>query len=145
MPLIQAVLKLARNPGYPDGDPDQGYVITAPLDANGNLDADEWTKVRSRCRVVRLRPNEERHADGFLTHRGAKWFIHYDEEGEGEDEPVYRLGDHKLAVGEYVTIQEDEGPSAHLSRRTACAGARRRRFQPHEQAWCDIAPDAFGE
>ncbi|MBI1362272.1 MAG: hypothetical protein GC155_18510 [Alphaproteobacteria bacterium] len=111
MALKQVVLRLARNPDYPEGDPTQGYVITAPLTDDGRLDAEEWTNVRTKCRVVRFRANEERHADGFLTHRGARWFIHYDEEGEGDDEPVYRLGDHRLAVGEYVTIEENDGPS----------------------------------
>jgi hypothetical protein len=111
MALTQVVLTLARNPGFPDGDPGQGYIITAPLDADGRLDPEEWREKRKACTVVRFRPDEERHADGFLTHRGAGWFVHYDEEGEGEDEPLYRLGDHKLAVGEYVTVHEDGGRS----------------------------------
>ena len=109
MALTQVVLRLARNPGFPEGDPGQGYIITAPLDAAGQLDADAWRRERKACTVVRFKPGEERHADGFLTHRGANWYVHYDEVGEGDDEPLYRLGDHKLAVGEYVTVHEDDG------------------------------------
>lgn len=32
-----------------------------------------------------------------------------DEKGEGDDEPVYRLGDHVLALGSYITIHESDG------------------------------------
>ena len=41
MPLRRIVLRLARNPGYPDGDDQQGYVLVAPLDAGGKIDDDE--------------------------------------------------------------------------------------------------------
>lgn len=109
MPLTQVVLRLARNPGFPDGDDRQGYVVTAPLDRDCHIDLEEWRKHRSACTVVRFKPGEERDADGLLTHRGGKWFIHYDEEREGADEPVYRLGDHVLALGGYVTIHESDG------------------------------------
>jgi hypothetical protein len=111
MALTQVVLRLARNPGYPEGDPAQGYVITAPLTADGHLDPNAWREARKACTVIRFRPHEERHADGFLAHRGSSWFIHYDEEGEGDDEPLYRLGEHNLAVGEYVTVHESDGDS----------------------------------
>ena len=50
-----------------------------------------------------------RDADGKLTHRGSHWYFHYDEPDEGDDEPVYRLGDHTLALGSYLTIHESDG------------------------------------
>jgi hypothetical protein len=109
MPLTQVVLRLARNPGYPDGDEGQGYVITAPLDRDGTLNADEWRSVKDRCTVIRFKPGEERDADGLLKHRGANWYFQYDEVAEGDDEPVFRLSDHSLAVGSYVTIHESDG------------------------------------
>ena len=37
------------------------------------------------------------------------WFFHYDEDHEGPDEPVYKLGDHLLRLGDYVTIHEADG------------------------------------
>jgi hypothetical protein len=109
MSLTRIVLRLARNPGYPSGDEDQGYVITAPLDAHGHLDVDAWRSAKKSCTVVRFKPGEERDADGWLTHRGGRWYFRYDEPEEGDDEPVYRLGDHRLSVGEYVTIHENDG------------------------------------
>ncbi len=107
----KVLLRLARNPGYPEGDDQQGYVLIAPLDADDRLDPVAWRENRAICTVIRFKPGVERDADGFLTHQGSHWFFHYDEEGEGDDEPVFRLGDHRLAVGDYVTIHENDGQS----------------------------------
>jgi hypothetical protein len=111
MALMRVVLRLGRNPdaGFPEGDDNTGYVIVAPLDPSGVLDAEQWKKDKARCKVVRFTPGHEDDADGLLVHRGTGWFFHYDEDDEGPDEPVYRLGDHKLRVGEYVTIHEADG------------------------------------
>jgi hypothetical protein len=41
--------------------------------------------------------------------------FHYEfEDGGEDDDPAYRLGDHRFVHGEYVTIDEDEG--AHTYR-----------------------------
>jgi hypothetical protein len=109
MPLTQVVLKLARNPGFPDGDVQQGYVITAPLTPEGFLSEPAWRDHKRSCSVVRVRPGTADDADGRLTHRGGHWYIHYDEAREGDDEPIHRLGGHSLAVGEYISIREPEG------------------------------------
>ncbi len=109
MSMVRVILRLARNPGYPDGDEKQGYVISAPLDSQGHLSVDEWREHRDDCTVIRFKPGEDRDADGLLTHRGSHWFVHYDEPQEGDDEPLYRLGDHRLALGDYVTIHESDG------------------------------------
>jgi hypothetical protein len=111
MSLTRIVLRLGRNPeaGFPDGDDRYGYVIQAPLDRNGHLDVELWRANRADCRVDRFSPRQEDKADGWLTHRGSHWFFHYDEVEEGPDEPVFRLGDHVLRVGEYLTIHEADG------------------------------------
>ncbi|MCR9268066.1 MAG: hypothetical protein NXI03_10895 [Alphaproteobacteria bacterium] len=111
MSLTRVVMRLGRNPdaGFPDGDNDQGYVIVAPLDKDGRLDLDLWRANKADCTVDRFSPDPAEKADGWLTHRGSHWFFHYDEEGEGPDEPVYRLGDHTLRLGDYLTIHEADG------------------------------------
>jgi hypothetical protein len=111
MTLTRVVLRLGRNPdaGFPEGDDDTGYVIVAPLDREGGLDAELWRTEKAKCKVVRFTPDHQDDADGMLLHRGDRWYFHYDGEDEGPDEPVYRLGDHKLRVGEYVTIHEADG------------------------------------
>lgn len=111
MALYQIILRLARNPGFPEGDDSQGYMLVAPLDAQDRLDPVEWRLHREACKVVRFKPGEDRDADGRLTHNGSSWFFHYDEPREGADEPVYRLGEHQLAIGEYLTIHESDGHS----------------------------------
>ena len=80
-----------------------------PLDKDGKLDADLWRAHKKACTVIRFSPDESEKADGWLTHRGANWFFHYDEDHEGPDEPVYKLGDHTLRLGDYVTIHEADG------------------------------------
>jgi hypothetical protein len=104
MPLNRITLQLARNPGSPAGDPEQGYMIIAPLSKAGQLDIDAWRQNRKACRVFRFHPDPAEKADGWLTHRGDKWFFHYDEDAEGEDEAAFRLGVHVFREGEYITI-----------------------------------------
>lgn len=104
MTLRRITLQLARNPGQPAGDPEQGYMIIAPITESGQLDVEGWRANRKACRVFRFHPNEAEKADGWLSHRGEKWFFHYDEEDEGDDEAIFRFGAHKFREGEYVTI-----------------------------------------
>jgi len=111
MSLYQIVLRLARNPGFPEGDDTQGYVLVAPLDSQDRPDLAEWRQIRDACTVVRFKPGDEKDADGRLSHNGSSWFFHYDEAREGADESVYRLGDHRLAIGDYVTIHESDNQS----------------------------------
>lgn len=108
--LTRIILRLARNPGFPDGDDHHGYVLHAPLNADGYLDAAQWREKRVDCTVRRFHPDEPI-ADGWLRHRGEQWYFWYDEEEEGPEEPAFKLGAHRLAVGEYVTITEGDGQS----------------------------------
>lgn len=104
MPLTRISLQLALNPGA-DALPGQGYTIIAPLTPEGRLDVEGWRAHRKECRVYRLHPDPAQQADGWLTHRGNHWFFRYDEEEEGDDESVHRLGDHVFREGEYVTVE----------------------------------------
>mgnify|MGYP000913134347 FL=1 len=110
MTLSRIVMRLARNPGteFAGGDDHRGYALTAPLTPDGLLDADAYAKARSECVVRRFAPDEDA-ADGRLARRGARWFFHYDDEDASDDEPVHRLGEHRFAVGEYVTVTDEDG------------------------------------
>ncbi|MCC5996573.1 MAG: hypothetical protein JJU18_09430 [Oceanicaulis sp.] len=109
--LTRLTMHLSRNPdaGFPDGDERHGYLITAPLDREGRLDVELWRAHKPACTVIRFSPDKSEFADGWLSHRGANWFFRYDEEHEGPDEPLFRLGEHRLRVGDYVTIHEADG------------------------------------
>lgn len=108
-------LELAREPRHPEGDPNIGYSIVAPLDDEGRLDAETWRAFKGQCRVIRFHAAAE-HEEGFLRRRpGGSWAFHYEfEDGAEDDDPAYRLGAHRFVYGEYVTIEEDEG--AHTYR-----------------------------
>lgn len=108
-------LELAREPGHPAGDHDVGYVLVAPLDSEGRLDPKTFAAFKDMCSVARFRAGEDVVHGALRRRPGGSWAFHYDFESGGEDDdPGYRLGDHRFAPGEYVTIQEDEG--AHTYR-----------------------------
>jgi len=110
MPLSRIVMRLARNPGteFAGGDDHRGYALTAPLTPDGLLDEAAYSKSRDQCLVRRFSPDEDP-ADGRLARRGQRWFFDYDEDDVADDEPVYRLGEHRFAVGEYVTVTDEDG------------------------------------
>lgn len=111
----QIRLELAREPGRPEGDHFTAYEILAPLSAEGHLDVETALAHRDACRVTRIRRGVEPE-HGYLRRRpGGSWAFHYDfDDGGDDDDPGYRLGEHRFVPGEYVTIQEDEG--AHTYR-----------------------------
>lgn len=108
--LTRIILRLGRNPdaGFPDGHDEYGYVIQAPLDSNGKLDAALWRDKKDQCIVRRFHPQEAA-ADGWLRHRGDNWYFWYDEADEGPEEPLFKLSAKELRPGEYVTVREGDG------------------------------------
>ncbi len=109
MSLSRIVMRLARNPGSEfGGDDRRGYTLTAPLTADGRLDAEAFAKARAECSVRRFAPDEDA-VMGRLARRGQNWFFDYDSASSEDDEPVHRLGDHRFVVGEYVTVTDEDG------------------------------------
>ncbi|MEW5686312.1 MAG: hypothetical protein AB1942_15455 [Pseudomonadota bacterium] len=110
MALSRIVMRLARNPGteFAGGDDHRGYTLTAPLSPDGHLDEAAYGKAKDACTVRRFAPDEDP-ADGRLARKGQRWFFDYDQGEDVDDEPVFRLGDHIFAVGEYVTITDEDG------------------------------------
>lgn len=107
-------LELAREPGHPEGDAHIGYWLTAPLTSDGRLDPTAAHAFPDACVVVRFGAGED-DTHGLLHRRpGGSWSFHYDRETGADEDPGYRLGAHRFAVGEYVTIEENEG--AHTYR-----------------------------
>jgi hypothetical protein len=110
MALSRIVMRLARNPGteFAGGDDRRGYALTAPLTPDGLLDETAYAKFRDVCAVRRFAPDEAP-ADGRQARKGQRWYFDYDEADTADDEPVYRLGQHRFAVGEYVTVTDEDG------------------------------------
>jgi hypothetical protein len=110
MALSRIVMRLARNPGteFAGGDDHRGYALTAPLTADGHLDEAAFRQARGGCQVRRFVPDEDP-VDGRLARRGGGWYFDYDDTADTDDEAVYRLGEHRFAVGEYVTVNDEDG------------------------------------
>jgi hypothetical protein len=109
--LTRLTLRLARNPdaGFPDGDDRYGYVLVAPLDGDHRLDAALWQTERAACTVRRFSPEPGESAGGLLTHRGSHWRFAWDEQDEGPDDAAWKLADHRLEPGAYLTIANGDG------------------------------------
>jgi hypothetical protein len=110
MQLSRIVMRLARNPGteFAGGDDHRGYALTAPLTDEGLLDEAAYGKAKDACHVRRFAPDEDP-IDGRLARKGSRWFFDYDDDDAADDEPVHRLGQHRFAVGEYVTVTDEDG------------------------------------
>ncbi len=109
MTLKKIRLELARDREHPDGSSRHGYEFVGPLDEEGHLDAAAWKKYRERCRVKRFWLNEADEVGHLVRKPGGQWAFHYDVHGDADDdEGGYRLGNHKFAVGEYVSIREHD-------------------------------------
>lgn len=101
-------LELAREPDHPTGNAGVAYVVLAPLDPNGKIDAELWRQHREACRVARLRPGKDQDT-GHLVHRpGGSWAFHYDGNSEIADEAGYHFSDEQFVPGEYVSLREGE-------------------------------------
>jgi hypothetical protein len=109
MGFSRIVMRLARNPGteFADGDDHRGYTLHAPLTVEGMLDDAAFRKRREPCSVRRFAPDEDAQ-EGQLARRGENWFFDYGEDANTADEPLYRLGQHRFAVGEYVSITDED-------------------------------------
>jgi hypothetical protein len=110
MGLSRIVMRLARNPGteFADGDDHRGYTLTAPLTPDGKLDEAEFRANKAVCTVRRFAADEDPQ-EGRLARRGERWFFDYGDEADAADEALYRLGEHRFAIGEYVSITDEDG------------------------------------
>jgi hypothetical protein len=100
----QIRIELAREQEHPEGSHNIAYVLVAPLDADGHIDADIWRRHREACRVARLRPGEAP-MHGHLVHRrGDSWAFAY---GGLPDEVGYRFNEERFVPGEYVSVMEE--------------------------------------
>lgn len=110
MTLSRIVMRLARNPGteFADGDDHRGYSLMAPLQADGRLDVEAFQAHKAECVVRRFAPDEDA-VNGLLRRRGQTWYFDYDASEDSDDEPVHRLGEHRFAVGEYVSVADEDG------------------------------------
>jgi hypothetical protein len=109
MGLNRIIMRLARNPGteFADGDDHRGYALVAPLTAEGKLDEAAFRAHKTAFTVRHFAPDEDPQ-EGKLARRGGRWYFDYGDDAEA-DEPLYRIGEHRFAVGEYVSVTDEDG------------------------------------
>jgi hypothetical protein len=108
MNLRNIRLELARTDDFPEGNSQCGYEFIAPLTADGHIDSQAWGKVKDRCTVRHFWSGQEEKY-GFLRHVGRGWRFDYDEADEEDDEPFFKVDQHILVPGEYVSITGHDG------------------------------------
>jgi hypothetical protein len=102
-------LELARSKEFPEGSPRHGYLLHAPLTADGHLDVEAWRKERDRCTVTRFWGDDDEES-GLLIHTaGRRWAFSYAPGDDTDDDPIFRLDSHVFRTGEYLSITEHDG------------------------------------
>lgn len=111
MTLRHIHLELARTPEFPNGSPDHGYELVAPLTAEGELDGDAWKADRQACTVRHFRPGRaDEHGHLVRLPRSHRWvFLYAGDEIEDAEEELFRFDRHHFIPGEYVSITERDG------------------------------------
>ena len=105
--LTRIDLELAREPGRPQGDPSDRYVIVAPLSADDHLDGGAWREQRDHCRVAR-ESRDQAASLGHLVHGpGGRWSLQFDITRDRPDEHGFRFESERFIPGEYVSIERD--------------------------------------
>jgi hypothetical protein len=100
----QIRIELAREPGHPEGDASDAYVIVAPLDVNDRIDPTLWQAHREACRITRLRRDEDDDHGHLVQGQGGGWVLHY--ESNKPDALGFHFADERFVLGEYVSINE---------------------------------------
>ena len=108
MALKLVRLELARAREFPEGSHKHGYEFTAPLDAEGHLDAADWKRFGQACTVLRFWGESDVEHGQLIHTRVGRWAFSY-APGEDDDEPIFRFDKHVFRPGEYITITEHDG------------------------------------
>ena len=101
-------LELGRSAEFPEGAPNRGYEIKAPLTADGHFNEEAWRAAKDKCVVRRFWQGEPDEHGKLIHTRHRTWAISY-EPGEDDDEPLFSLATHKIVPGEYISIREQDG------------------------------------
>lgn len=101
-------IELARTPDQPNGDAGHAYEFRAPLDKDGFLDRTAWRSAKPLCTVRRYMEGLEVEQGLLILSRGGHWAFSY-APGREDDEDVFKLGNHRIVPGEYLTITEHDG------------------------------------
>lgn len=100
-------LELARTPEFPEGSASHAYVLRLPLRDEGLIDDAAVTFHPDLATVRRIWPDEPDQR-GYIVRKPNGWAFSY-ALGDDDDEGVYHLESHPLALGDYLTLTEPDG------------------------------------
>jgi hypothetical protein len=109
MSLATIRLELARSKEFPEGSPSHGYVVKAPLTADGHLDQQAWRRQKELCTVRRFWGDAEDELGQLVHTNGRRWAFSYVPGDDADDEPIFKLDRHVFRPGEYLSITEHDG------------------------------------
>jgi hypothetical protein len=101
-------LELAREPGHPQGNPNDGYEFVAPLLLDGRIDAAAWREHREHCRVRRFQDDEAQRSGWLARKPGGQWFFDYQRGDDADDEAGFRFSEERFVPGEYASIRNED-------------------------------------
>jgi hypothetical protein len=106
--LTHIRLELAREPGAPAGNPQDGWDIVAVLDADGKLDADGCRDQSDRLHVRRFEDDQTVATGTLRQGPGGKWMLDLAPE-DAPDATGFRFGEERFVTGEYVSLIDADG------------------------------------
>jgi len=101
-------LELARGPERPEGSHRIGYELTLPLASDGHMAIEVFRELPELCTVHRFGEDSEERVGALKHHRGDHWAFTYAGPGAFE-ENLPRFGQHRLRVGDYVSVLDAHG------------------------------------
>jgi len=117
--LTHIRLELAREPGSPAGNPQDGWDIVAVLDAGGKLDAEGCRDQSDRLHVRRFEDNQTVATGTLRQGPGGKWLLDLAPE-DAPDATGFRFGEERFVAGEYVSLINADGePHAYVVAKAA--------------------------
>ncbi|SFG01309.1 hypothetical protein SAMN05518801_105177 [Novosphingobium sp. CF614] len=100
-------LTLARTREFPEGSQEHAYELIVPLLSDGRIDREAFTASPARATVQKILPGQGVTRGQVLRKQGG-WAFSY-APGDADDEAVFHMENHPLALGNYVTLTEPDG------------------------------------
>ncbi len=100
--------ELARNPENPDGDPNDAYEFTMPLNAEGAMDVDAWHASENAWTFTRYHGGEETLHGQIVETDDGDWAFSY-EAGDADDEKLFSFDRHRIVPDEYLSVTDTSG------------------------------------
>lgn len=113
MTLHRVHMQAARSDAFPEGSKAHFYDFVVPLTNEGKLDPEAWKKHQQDCWVHRSW-GEEPDQRGLLLHTPSGWEVDFqttaatDTSSTPGTDPFFKLADHLIASGEYLSILEQD-------------------------------------